>query len=208
MRFVLAGVHVEDQSAGGAAGGVKELGEEYVVDAVALFLGDGSFEAGKGGLAGEVGAGEGRAPHGKLESGIVAEGLGVVGVLVTGGDLINALAEQVFEGVVDAGLAPRVVEAGGDGLGEAEGVVKLGEQEEAAVGREGAAGEIDVNRFGRQERKVEHGLRIRHRRMFPFCAFRGSLNLLYARQAKCPPSFWEGHIADCARFRHLVNYSG
>jgi hypothetical protein len=46
----------------------------------------------------------------------VAQGGGVVSVFVAGGDLIDALAEQVEEGVLDAGLAARVVEAGGGSL--------------------------------------------------------------------------------------------
>jgi hypothetical protein len=102
----------------------------------------------------------------------VAQSGGVVGVFVAGGDLVNALSEEVEAGVVDAGLATGIVEAGGDGLGEAQGMVELCQERETAVGGEGAAGEIEVNRFAREQRKVEHGLRIRHRRMFPFCAFR------------------------------------
>jgi hypothetical protein len=167
---VLAGVHVQHDGAGPTAGRGEELGEEHVVDAIALRFADRGFEAGKGGLAGEVGAGAGSTTHGELESGIVAESGGVVGVFVAGGELVDALAEQVEEGVLDAGWTPGIVEAGFDLLGEAKAAVELGEEEETAVGGKGTAGEIDVDRFAREQRKVEHRPRIRHRRMFPFCA--------------------------------------
>jgi hypothetical protein len=195
---MLAGVHVEHHGGRLSALHVEELGEEHSVAGIALLLGDSGFETGKGGLAGEVGAGVGRPSDRELEGGIVAQSGGVVGVFVARGDLIDALAKQFEEGVVNAGWAARIVEAGDDALCELEVTVELGEKKEAAVGGEGAAGEIDVDRFARKQRKREHGLRMRHRRMFPFCAFSWSLNLLYARQAKHPPSFWGGPIDHAA----------
>jgi hypothetical protein len=59
----------------------------------------------------------------------------------------------------------------GDGLGETEGAVEVSQEEEATVGGKGAAGEIDDDGLSGKERKVQDRLRIRHRRMFPFCAF-------------------------------------
>jgi hypothetical protein len=186
---VLAGIHVEQDGAGLAAWSVEELGQQNVVDALALLLGERGFDAREGRLAGEVGSGEGSAATGELEGGIVAKRGGVVLVFVARGDLIDALTDQVEAWVLYALGSPGVVAAGSDRLGEAERAIELGQQEEAAVGREGAAGEIDLDGLARKQRKVEHGLRIRHWRMFPFFAFSRASNLLYARQAKHPPSF-------------------
>jgi hypothetical protein len=168
---MLTGVHVEHHGAGRAAGEVEELGEQHLVDRVTLLLSDRGFQTGEGGLAGEIGAGVRGAADGELEGRIVAQGGGIVGILVTGGDLVDALTDQIEEGVLDALASAGIVKAGGDLLGETEGAVELRQEEEATVGGKGAARESDLNRFTRQQRKVEHGLRIRHWRMFPFCAF-------------------------------------
>jgi hypothetical protein len=65
-------------------------------------------------------------------------------------------------------------------------MVEVSQEQEPAVGGETASGDVDVDRFAGNERKVLDGLRIRHGRMFRFCASSWSLNLLYARQAKHP----------------------
>jgi hypothetical protein len=170
--LVFAGVDVEGHGAGPGPRRIEELGQQDVIGTVTSLFGDRGFETGKGRLAGKVGTGEGSAATSQLEGRIIPEGFGVVGVFVAGGNLVDALADEVEEGVLNAVLSPGVVAAVGDGLGEPKGAVEVSQEEEAAVGGEGAAGEIDMDGFARQQRKVEHRLRIRHRRMFPFCAFR------------------------------------
>jgi hypothetical protein len=204
-----AGVQIQDHLAGRAPLLLEEQIEQHVVDGVALGFGDVALQTRERGLRGEVGTGLWGAADRQFKSRIVAQSGGVIAVLVTGGDLIDALAEEIEERMVDALGAARIVEAGGDALGEAEVAVEVSQEQQATVGGEGSAREIQVDRFARQQRKVQDGLRIRHRRMFPFCACSWSLNLLYARQAKHPPSIGTDPCrSDCSRFRHVVNYPG
>jgi hypothetical protein len=107
-------VEVEDQLARGRAFLLQEEIEKQGIDRLRLAAGDALLQAGEGGLGGEIGIGGGAAAHGDLEGGIGAQGGGVVGIFVTGGDLVDALTEQIEEGVLEALFEAGVVDAGGD----------------------------------------------------------------------------------------------
>lgn len=135
MRFVLTGVYIERDGAGSAAGGVEELGgstpsmRSHSTSVMVT-----SRRERVGWLA--RGRRKGEASRGELEGRIVTQDLGVVSVFVTGSELLDALAEQVKEGVEDAGRATGIVEGGGDGPGESQGAVESGQQQ-AIIGGEG-----------------------------------------------------------------------
>jgi hypothetical protein len=116
----------------------------------------------------------------------VAEGLSVVGVFIAGGDLIDALSDQVEEGVLDALAASGIGASGGDGLGETQTPVEASQEEEAAVGRERATGKINLDRLAGQERKGHDGLRTGHGGMFPFSVSSCVINSLYTEQTRHP----------------------
>jgi hypothetical protein len=98
----------------------------------------------------------------------------------------------------------RVADAGGNAFGETHLPVDLRQQQQAAVGREIAAREVEFYRLAGKQRKREGRARISHRRVFPFWAFGLSLNRAYTRQAKHPSSFARRRTARCGRFMQLV----
>jgi hypothetical protein len=119
--------------------------------------GDDFLQAGEGGLGGEIGIGGGAAAHGDFQGRIGAQRGGIVGILIASGDLVDALTEQIEEGLLDALFETPVLDAGSDALGEAKLLVERCQEEEAAVGGEQAAGEVDLERLARKQRK-RHGL--------------------------------------------------
>jgi hypothetical protein len=93
--------------------------------------------------------------------------------------------------------------------GEAQLLVQAGEQEEATVGREEAAGEVDLERFARQQRKRHGVLRTGHGRDGSFLGVRSITQRTVRRESGTSlphlPSFGD---AECSHFRHVVNYLG
>jgi hypothetical protein len=65
----------------------------------------------------------------ELEHGVVAEMLGVIGVCIPRGDLINALGQQVPQGMVNIGWVPCIVDSGCEAFRQANLTVDTTQQE-------------------------------------------------------------------------------
>ncbi len=86
----------------------------------------------------------GQAPISQLEQRIVPQAVGIVAVLVAGGDHQQAEAQHLSEAMLDALRRARIVDARGGALGDAEARLDLTQRQQAAIGREGP-----VRRSGR-----------------------------------------------------------
>src|SRR5262249_33429946 len=84
------------------------------------------------------------ADHGP-QGGIEAEALGVVNVFVAGQSAVDRLAEEGQQAVL--GVLPRasVVQAGGRGTGQSEGIVEFAVGEESGVTGDGRAVELQLD---------------------------------------------------------------
>jgi hypothetical protein len=69
----------------------------------------------------------------------------------------------------------------------------MGQEEEAAIGRERASGERDGDGLLGKERKVPREVRIVLGGMVPFLACSRMLNQLYTKKAKRPSFHWGLH---------------
>ena len=156
VRFVVGDVQVENDPPRrrGLVPGHENL-ERDLGQPVEFAAPDAVFKTRQRRLRGEIGVALGPAPGGHFQDRIGAQPVGVVAVFVTGGDLVNALPEQVVHGMADlAGLA-RVVQPRGHLGGQAEGSVDLGEQHQPAVGGDVAAVKIADERLPRKESEVQ-----------------------------------------------------
>ena len=72
----------------------------------------------------------------ELEDRVVPQAVGVVAVLVAGGDHQHAEAQDVGEAVPDPLRRARIVDAGGEAVGDAEPALDLAQRQQAAVGGE------------------------------------------------------------------------
>jgi hypothetical protein len=165
-------IEVEDQFAGGLALLLQEQIEKELIDLLTLGVGDLVFQARERRLGGERGVRERRAADGDLEDGIGTQEGRVIGVLIACGHLVDALADQMEEGMMDALLEAGIFQASGDALGEAEVLVEACHEEEAPIGREGAAVEVDLKRLVGKERKLHRELRTSHGRDGSFLGVR------------------------------------
>ena len=110
---------------------------------------------------------KGKAVAADLEDGIFAEIVGVVSIFVAAGDLEDALAEEIEERVVDPRGVARVTDGLGHRLYQADPDFSLAEQQEAGVGGQLAALEIDGEGVLVDERQMDLCVTL--------CAGRGSL---------------------------------
>ncbi len=79
----------------------------------------------------------------------VPEAVGVVAVLVTGRDHQRSKAQNGGEGMLDPLWRPRVIDASGEPVGDAEPALDLAQGQQAAVGRELPVVEADHERLAR-----------------------------------------------------------
>src|SRR5262249_43646471 len=86
---------------------------------------------------------------------VMAEMIGVSGNGIARGDLINALGQQVPQGMINRGLMPLVVDSGGEAFREANRAVDTTEQERAQVGGQGAARKICTEGLSSDGRKTQ-----------------------------------------------------
>ena len=93
------------------------------------------LQAGEGRLRAERGIVR-QTPERRFEGRVVTEAVGVVGVLVAGRDHRHAEAQDVAHLVPDPLRRPRVVDAGGQALGDAEPPLDLAQGQHARIGRE------------------------------------------------------------------------
>jgi hypothetical protein len=77
----------------------------------------------------------------------VPQAVGIVAVLVAGGDHQQAEAQHVGETVLDPLRRARIVDADGEAPGDAEALLDLTQRQQAAIGREGAAVEAGDDRL-------------------------------------------------------------
>jgi hypothetical protein len=91
----------------------------------------------------------------EFEHGVMAETIGVIGVRVTRGDLINALSQKVPQGMVNIGLMALVVDSGREALGQPNLTVNTPEQEGPKVGGQGASLESGPDGLAGDRRKTQ-----------------------------------------------------
>jgi hypothetical protein len=87
----------------------------------------------------------------QLEQQIVPQAVGIVAVVVAGGDHQQAEAQHLGETVLDPLRRARIVDAGGEAPGDAEARLDLTQRQQAAIGREGAAVEAGDDQFALDE---------------------------------------------------------
>jgi hypothetical protein len=88
------------------------------------------FQTRKGRGPGSIwGRSPGRALHPEFEEGVTAKTLGVIGVRIPRGDLIDALGEEVSPRRVDRGLVPLLTDRRRKALGQTNLTVNTAEQE-------------------------------------------------------------------------------
>ena len=105
----------------------------------------------------------GVAPQTRFQQRIAREGVGVVAVLVPQGDLVDALPQQVGEGLTDGSALlttslrrlPGVVQAAGQLRGQPQPPIGLGQQHRAAVGADPSAVEPPDDLLARQESELK-----------------------------------------------------
>jgi len=101
----------------------------------------------RGRLRTELGARLGQAADRHLERRIVAQGVAVVGVFVTGGDHQGAKADHLGEAMAHPLGRSGILDAARQPIGEAELALDLREQQDARVRRHPPAVERDVHRL-------------------------------------------------------------
>jgi hypothetical protein len=89
----------------------------------------------------------GQAPVGQFEQRVVAQAVGIVAVLVAGGDHQQAEAQHVVEALADALGRARIIDAGGEAASHAKALLDLSQRQQAAIGGEGAAVEAGDDRL-------------------------------------------------------------
>lgn len=108
---------------------------------VASRFGGARFEAIQGAFAGQGLLGLAFAGE-EAEEGIVAPLVVIVEIFVAEGEAVDALGEQLLDGVLDVARVAVIVEAGGEAGQEVEFGSGLAEEEGSAVGGGGGAAEI------------------------------------------------------------------
>ena len=76
---------------------------------------------------------QGRPLYPEFEYGVTAETIGVIGVRIPGGDLIDTLGEEVAQRMVDVGLMTFITDCRRQALGQPDLTVNTSEQEGSKV---------------------------------------------------------------------------
>jgi len=92
--------------------------------------------------------------HGRGEEWIVAEDVVVIEVFVAARDAEDALADELFGGVLDEGLLAVIDEALGEALEQPHAKRDLSQQHETAIGGRAAGVEVDTSSSDALEVKV------------------------------------------------------
>ncbi len=166
VGWVDGGVQVEDDLLRRLAMALEEQVEEDFGQAVQLARRDRVLEPRERGLGGQVVAGIRVAPAGDFQHRVGGEGVGVVAVLVATGYLIDALAQEIEEGLADLGRLAAIPQARCETLGQTRAAVHLGQPEEAAVGADLPAIEASHDLLATKETEVERRT-LCHRRRAP-----------------------------------------
>jgi hypothetical protein len=175
---VVGGIEVEHDPLGRPGVGLEEEADEEVLDVasaaddllVTVVLGGadgGQFEAVERALAGQclaaiagsfpgLAGGIGPANDGSQE-GVASEVVVVVEVLVAQGQGVDALGDELLEGVLDEPGIAMVGEAAGELADDAGDLFGLLEQQGAAIGGDGTAVEVGEDLTGAEHGKVEVG---------------------------------------------------
>lgn len=165
MRGIVGVVDIKDNGGGrlGVAGdAVVHPGACEPIEGFAVHL---MRQPGKGGSTRKVVLGlQGTPLYPQFEHRVMAEMIGVIGIGIARGDLINALSQQVPQGMINRGLMPFVVDSGGEAFREANLAVDTTEQERAKVGGQGAARKICTEGLASDGRKTQlFWVRIAHK---------------------------------------------
>ena len=100
-----------------------------------------------------------QAPVGELEERIVPQAVGIVAVLVAGGDHQQAETQDLGEAVLDAFWRARIVDAGGETPRHAEARLDLTQRQQAAIGRERSTVEAGDDRLAGDRCQARQGQR-------------------------------------------------
>jgi hypothetical protein len=104
IRRIIGVVHIEDNGGRGLGGTGNEVVHQGAREPIKVFAVDGVLQTGERGGAGSVVCWvQGRPLHSEFAHGVMAEAIGVMGVRIPRGDLIDALGQQVPQGMVNRG---------------------------------------------------------------------------------------------------------
>jgi hypothetical protein len=134
MRGIIGVVAIEDNSDRrlGVAG--NEVVHEGLCEPREVFAVHLMLQTGEGGGTRQVLLRiQGGTLHPEFAHGVTAEMIGVIGIGISRGDLINALGQQIPQGMVNRGGVPLIVESGGEALREAYLLVDTPQQEGTKV---------------------------------------------------------------------------
>lgn len=158
---ILEGIEVEDDAPGSVATAGEEQLQQLLTDAGEVVLSDGILEAREGGLTGERSIAWGFAES-EFEEGVVTQSVGVILVVVALNDEVEAFAEEIEKGVLDARGVTGVGANGGEPGSKSETLIGQGDGEEAGVGRKIAAVEGNLDAFFGKKREIHGRLRMIH----------------------------------------------
>lgn len=149
-------VQIQRDRDGGLRVAGDELLDQGVGQSVDIATPQRAFQAGVGGCAGQRIVGTERGPPGgQLEQRVVTQGIGIVAVLVTRGDLKNALGQQVAHRVGGvariAGIADRLDQP----PNQTDALIDGAQHQGAQVRGNLATGEVGANREARSGREAE-----------------------------------------------------
>ena len=144
---IVGGIDIEQDRAAFphlvAAASDVELLDESVVEVYQITVGRSVLPAAEGRLGAERVAefliGD------DLQHGIVAQTLSIIGVFVTGDDLVDALPHQLQRVVTDAVVLPRVAEQRGQIAGQMMALVEGAQGQQAGIAGDLPAGKIGAN---------------------------------------------------------------
>ena len=125
---------------------VEEHIDQDFGKAVEIGPGDGVFQARERRLAGQ-GLAVGKSFAGHLKGGVGAQSVGIVGVLVAAGDLEDSLRKHLADGMAGIAGMAAVVDDLGDLTNQAQPVFDFAKEQNAGIGGDLAAVEVDLDLF-------------------------------------------------------------
>ena len=156
MGGILGVVHIEDNHRGWLGITGDELINKGLGHAVDIPGRGGIFQTREGGRTGQVTPRiQGLAIYPQLEERIGTQGVGVVAILVTAGDLVDALGQEIPQGMLRVGGMALIVEGLCQAVGKADLPVDAPQQQGAEIRGQGATLEVGTESEPVDRRKTQ-----------------------------------------------------
>ena len=146
MGGVLGVVEVQDDMVRRSLVGGDEEVNRSISQAAQIFGGDGVLQTGKRGLTGQVLFGR-KPVAGGFERGVQPEGVGVVGVFISAGNLEDTLQKQVTEGMGDIAGMPGIVNGANQMVCQSDTLGNFPQFKHSGIGSDLLTGEVHDHFF-------------------------------------------------------------